>query len=99
MHALLATTASRCTNFRLDLVEFGRERIQVFMTWFLYDWTPDLAISPSIRTSRRGLAIAESVSREEMVDMLPVRYIEQCREAHFNFHDVVSSRRYEFKKA
>ena len=31
--------------------------------------------------------------------MLPVRYIEQCREAHFNFHDVVSSRRYEFKKA
>lgn len=66
--------------------------LPVFMPWFYYDWLPDpkdTAVNPR---NEDALTVAGAYlhQKAKRLEPLRVRYIKQCGEAAFSFHDIVS---------
>jgi len=69
--------------------------IQVFMPWFLYNWTPDAVNSSVPPDSLQDRTIAEAFLRSRKgahLDALARRYVEQAIGTPFSFHDVAACR-------
>lgn len=80
-----------------ELPEFDCDsyQLQVFMPWFLYDWTPDPDETTVMDKKYHGTPIGQALldTKNNKLSSLQFEYIEKCLIAPFSFFEIIKCRK------